>query len=161
MRIAFEKVSDFQPGTLATLLKDAYSFDSRYEQCWGLDWVAFDHFFYNNPLIADRYGIITTFEDQPIGFVSWDPRLMPAYAVIGHNCIATAYKGKGYGKMQLQEAVNRILQHHVHNIIVTTNGQLVAAQRMYESVGFQVKQRRINLSHTGFCGEYIDYVYNV
>ena len=61
--------------------------------------------------------------------------------------------------MQLQEAVNRITQNDVRKIIVTTNDDLIPAQRMYESVGFTIYQKRKNQSITDFVGEHIDYVY--
>lgn len=61
---------------------------------------------------------------------------MPEYVEIGHNCIASKYKSNGYGKLQLQEAINRISPNNVMKIIVTTNDNLIPAKRMYESVGF-------------------------
>lgn len=109
--------------------------------------------------IADKCGFITTLDGKAVGFASWDPRNMPAYAEIGHNCIASKYKGKGYGKLQLQEAVIRIAQNDVEKIIVTTNSKLIAAQRMYESVGFKEQKRRKNESSSYFAGAYIDYEY--
>ena len=159
MNIEFKKISDFNRGTLLNLLTDAYSYDSRNKQCWGVDWRVFDDFFFDNLQIADKCGFITTLNDTAIGFVSWDPRNIPEYVEIGHNCIAAKHKGHGYGKLQLQEAVNRIVQNEVSKIIVTTNSQLIPAQRMYESIGFKVHQRRINEGDTDFVGEYIDYEY--
>jgi ribosomal protein S18 acetylase RimI-like enzyme len=67
---------------------------------------------------------------------------MPDYAEIGHNCIVSKYKGNGYGIMQLHEAVNRIAQNDVKKIIVTTNNDLIPAQRMYENVGFKIDRER-------------------
>ncbi|WP_216626421.1 GNAT family N-acetyltransferase [Paenibacillus phytohabitans] len=99
--------------------------------------------------------------DEAVGFVSWDPRNLPEVAEIGHNCIASAHKGKGYSKMQLQEAVNRILQNDVRKIIVTTNDDLVPARRMYESIGFTMYQTRPNQHIAGMVGEHLDYVYFV
>lgn len=159
MSIKFKKVSDFNRGILFELLTDAYSFDCRCKQCWMPDWQDFDDFFFDNLHIADKYGFITTLNDEAIGFVSWDPRNMPEYAEIGHNCIAPKHKGKGYGKIQLQEAFNRIIQNDVKKIIVTTNAELIPAQRMYESVGFKVHQKRTNEGIADFSGEYIDYIY--
>ena len=130
MEIEFKKVSAFQQGSLLDLLRDAYSFDAQYEQYWGAEWIAFDRFFYDNIQIADQCGFITTLDDQAIGFVSWDPRNLPECTQIGHNCIASAYKGRGYGKRQLQEAVNRIRQRNAQKIIVTSNAHLIPAQRM-------------------------------
>ena len=31
-------------------------------------------FFYDNPEIADKYGLVTCIDGEPIGFVTWDPR---------------------------------------------------------------------------------------
>ncbi|MFC6651578.1 GNAT family N-acetyltransferase [Paenibacillus rhizoplanae] len=159
MNIEFSKVSLFERGTLLELLKDAYSFDRRYEQSCLEDWQEFDNFFFDNLQIADKYGFMTTLHGKAIGFVSWDPRQMPRYAEIGHNCIATAYKGKGYSTLQLQEAVHRILQNEVQHILVTTNDDLLPAQRMYERVGFILQQKRHMGPGSVLKGEHWDYVY--
>lgn len=159
MGIEFKKVSDFNRGILLELLKDAYSFDCRYEQTYNPDWQAFDNFFFDNLEIADKYGFITTLNNEVIGFVFWDPRNMPEYVKIGHNCIASKHKGNGYSKIQLQEAVNRITHYDVRKIIVSTNDDLTPAQRMYECVGFTIFQKRKNHDIADFVREDIDYVY--
>jgi ribosomal protein S18 acetylase RimI-like enzyme len=109
--------------------------------------------------IADKYGFITTLNDEAIGFVVWDPRNMPEYVEIGHNCIVPKYKNNGYGKIQLQEAVNRINKNDLRKIIVTTDDDLIPAQRMYESVGFKIYKKRKEENITDFVDEHIDYVY--
>ena len=124
MRVAFKKLSGFKRGILFELLTDAYSFDGRYKQSCYSDWQAFENFFFDNLEIADKYGFITTLDEEAIGFVFWDPRNMPEYAEIGHNCVVSKHKGKGYGKLQLQEAVRRISQSEVRTIIVSTNDDL-------------------------------------
>ncbi len=80
---------------------------------------------------------------------------MPEYTEIGHNCIASSYKGCGYGKIQLQEAVNRIAPNNPQKIIVTTNRDLISAQRMYESIGFTICQKKIEPDTSDF--ELINY----
>ncbi len=152
----FRKISDFPRGTLFALLSDAYSFDCRCARHWGGDWREFDSFFCDRPEIADRYGFVTTLDGRAVGFASWDPRQQPEYAIIGHNCIASAYKGQGYGVRQLQEAVDRISRYGVGRIVVTTNELMVPARRMYERVGFRQVRRR---PADEFAGEYIDYEY--
>ncbi|ETT63613.1 N-acetyltransferase GCN5 [Paenibacillus sp. FSL R7-277] len=159
MNIEFSKISQFERGTLLELLKDAYSFDRRYEQNCLEDWQEFDNFFFDNLQLADQYGFMTALDGKAIGFVSWDPRQMPRYAEIGHNCIATAHKGKGYSTMQLQEAVDRILRNKVGQIRVTTNDDLIPAQRMYERVGFVLQQKRHMGPDSVLKGEHWDYVY--
>jgi len=157
MGIEFKKVSDFKRGIFFELLKDAYSFSCNYEQTFNSDWQVSDNFYFDNLQIADNCGFITTLNDEAIGFAFWDPRNMPEYAEIGHNCIASKHKGNGYGKIQLQEAVNRITQNDVRKIIVTTNEDLIPAQRMYESVGFTIYQKRKNQNPN--ITDFIDYVY--
>ncbi len=155
MNIKFKKVSDFNRGILFDLLKNAYSFDCKYERICNSDWLLFDNFFFDNLQIADKCGFITTLNDEAIGFISWDPRKMPEYTEIGHNCIASNYKGCGYGKIQLQEAVNRITPNNPQKIIVTTNRDLIPAQRMYESIGFTICQKTIEPNTSDF--ELINY----
>lgn len=157
MQLVFKAIRDFDKGILYRLLDDAYSFGPAWQAQFSAQWEEFEDFFFGNAVVADTCGFITTLDNEPIGFVTWDPRGKPDYMQVGHNCLLTKHKGRGYGKKQLQEAVNRITQHGVAKIIVTTNEQLVAAQHMYESVGFKVRQRRANDSESAFSGDYIDY----
>ena len=156
--IEYRKISDFDRGVLQRLMADAYYFDKRCSEFWDSDWVEFDNFFFDNLQIADRYGFITTLNNEPIGFISWDPRNMPEYVEVGHNCISTKRNGNGYGRIQLEEAIRRICQYDgLKKIIVTTNGLMIPAQRNYESVGFKLQRRRENIGPAAFSGEYIDY----
>jgi ribosomal protein S18 acetylase RimI-like enzyme len=157
MCIKFYKVSDFDRGTLFNLLKDAYTYDPRFEEHFLSNWRECDDFFYDNINIADSCCIVTSLCEKAIGFVCWDPRNMPEYVEIGHNCIAQEFKGFKYGKLQLEEAISRIQKGNVKKIIVTTNESLYAAQKNYESVGFIEVLRRDNDSDTRFSGAYIDY----
>lgn len=152
--ISFQRITGFPRGTLFALLSDAYSFDVRCAEFWGGDWRAFDDFFYDNPHIADRCGFVTVFNGKAIGFASWDPRHAPEYMEIGHNCIASAYKGHGYGVCQMREAVRRISEKKPDKIIVTTSEIMIPAQRMYASAGFRKIGERKN-DH--FSGKLIDY----
>ena len=63
--IGFRKVSDFPRGTLYDILVDAYSFDPRNRQIWDTDWKQADGFFYDNPEIADKYGLVTCLDGEP------------------------------------------------------------------------------------------------
>ena len=91
-----------------------------------------------------------------IGHISWDPRNNPDYVIIGHNCILSEYKGCGYGKEQLRDAIARIKKSGTQKAVVTTNGILIPAQKNYESVGFKKTLVREN-KDTPFAGDYIDY----
>ena len=155
--IEFRKISEFPRGTLYRQLKDAYSFDENCQKAWDGMWKEFDDFFCDNvQSIADLYGFVTAVDGVPVGHISWDPRNRPDSVTIGHNCILTQYKGRGYGKLQLQEAVRRIREYGVGKIVVTTNELTFAAQKNYESVGFIKVAERAN-PDTPFAGRYIDY----
>ncbi|MCL2547267.1 MAG: GNAT family N-acetyltransferase [Oscillospiraceae bacterium] len=136
MDITFNKVSDFKKGIFTELLSDAYSFDNNIVATYKEKWLDDDEFFFDNPDIADYCGFISTLGDEIIGFVMCDPRNMPEYAIVGDNCIITKHKGKGYGKLQLQEAINRFAQKGTKKFYVSTSSGLTPAQKMYESVGF-------------------------
>lgn len=155
--IEFRKFSEFPRGMMYDILRDAYSFDARNQQIWDENWRGSDDFFYDNPDIADKYGLVTCVDGIPIGFVTWDPRNAPGYVEIGHNGIRCAYKGRGYGRMQLQEAIDRIRTYDdLKKIIVCTNSNLVAP-RNYESVGFRLYDRKINDSESAYTGDYLYY----
>jgi len=136
MNIRFNKISDFKRGIIFDLLSDAYSFDNEIEKNCAVSWRESDDFFFNNLDIADKYGFITMLNDEVIGYACYDPRNMPEYAIVGDNCIVSKYKGKGYGKLQMQELINRITQGSVKKIFVSTSSSFIPAQKMYESVGF-------------------------
>ena len=136
MDIKFNKVSEFNRGILYDLLSDAYSFDDSIIEVCKERWREDDNFFFDNLQIADSCGFVTTLNDEAIGIIFWDPRNMPEYAIIGDNCIITKHKGKGYGKWQLREAIRRITQNDVKKVFVSTNNDLIPAQRNYEGVGF-------------------------
>ena len=93
---------------------------------------------------------MTVLGGEPIGFVSWHPSKVHKSAEVGHNCISTKYKGNGYGKLQMREAVRRIIEQGAKKITVWTNERLVPAQRTYESAGFQFVEN----SEETICPEY-------
>ena len=155
--IEFGKFSDFPRGTMYDILQDAYSFDARNKQIWDMNWKESDDFFYDNPDIADKYGLVSCLDGKPIGFVTWDPRNRPEYVEIGHNGIREHYKGRGYGRLQLEEAIRRIRTYEgLKRIIVCTNSNLIAP-RNYESVGFVLYDRKPNGTDSAFTGDYLYY----
>lgn len=157
MKIEFKKFSEFERGILYKQLLDAYSFDIRCKSAWEKDWIEYDNFFYDNLRFTNDCGFIMLLNGEPIGHISWDPRNLPRYVAIGHNCILTKYKGKGYGHILLEEAICRIKKYvGIKKIIVTTNEITFPAQKNYESVGFKQIKRRLNNEYP-FSGDYIDY----
>ena len=84
--------------------------------------------------------------------MTWDPRNRPEYVEIGHNGIREQYKGRGYGRLQLEEALCRIREYEgLKRIIVCTNSNLIAPKN-YESAGFVLYDRKPNLTESAFAG---------
>ncbi len=157
MYIEFKSFVDFGRGILYKQLVDGYSFNSKWQQKFNKEWKDYDDFFYDNLVFTNKCGFITVLNGNPIGHISWDPRHLPEYVEIGHNCIETKYKGNGYGKIQLEEAIRIIKQYKdIKKIIVTTNENLISARHNYESSSFKLKQKRNN-DDSPFSGQYMDY----
>ena len=155
--IEFRKITDFPRGTLYELLADAYSWDERNRRIWDRNWKETDDFFYDHPDIAGRYGLVTCLDGEAIGFVTWDPCHRPDYVEIGHNGIREKYKGRGYGRLQLEEALRRIREYEgLKRIIVCTNSNLIAP-RNYEAAGFVLYDRKPNRTESTFTGDYLYY----
>lgn len=153
----FVSMACFPRGTLKNQLADAYSFDQRWENLFSAQWSEYDDFFFDNGKILETCGFVTCLGDIPIGHISWDPRNAPKCVIIGHNCILTEYKGNGYGKRQLAEAVRRIKERlNPEKIIVSTNDNLIAKHN-YESVGFRLVKKEENKDESAFSGDCLYY----
>ena len=75
----------------------------------------------------------------------------------GRNCSDAEYKGRGYGRLQLEEALRRIREYKgLKRIIVGTNSNLIAP-RNYESVGFVRYDRKPNRTESAYTGECLLY----
>ena len=84
---------------------------------------------------------------------SFDERNRPDFVEIGHNGIREKHKGRGYGRMQLEEALRRIREYEgLKRIIVRTNSNLIAPKN-YESVGFVLYDRKPNRTETAYIGD--------
>lgn len=68
---------------------------------------------------------------------------MPAYAIVGHNCILPEFRGKGLGKQQIQEILRRFQTLGIKTARVLTNDHpfFLPAQRMYGAIGFRELRR--------------------
>lgn len=155
--LEYRKFTEFPRGTMYDILVDAYSFDPRNRALWDENWRESDAFFYDHPSIAEKYGLVSCIDGYPIGFVTWDPRNRPAYVEIGHNAIRSEYKGLGYGKAQLLEALRRIRGYeNLKRIIVGTNSLLIAP-RNYESAGFRLYDRKSNDTDSAYTGDFLYY----
>ena len=106
-------------------------------------WKEFDQSVFENPETIGKCGFVSSLENEPVGFASWDPRNLPEFALVGHDCILPKFQGQGLGRLQLIEVVKRLNKLRVKKIKVSTgaDGFFLPARRMYLSGGFQEIRR--------------------
>jgi GNAT superfamily N-acetyltransferase len=127
-----------EKGQIYSLLERSYSDWSEAEK-WKKDWLAYDRDVFDNPLNIGKCGAATFIGESPIGFVSWDPRNHPKFAIIGHNCILHEYRRNGLGKSQIKYACSLFMKQGFERARVSTGAEsyFKSARKMYESVGFK------------------------
>ncbi len=134
---------DFPQGTVLSLLRQSYEHYAAMEpDCfrkWNEGWKHYDSEICLYPDTIGACGFISCLGDTVIGFGSWDPRQFPERGIIGHNCILPAFRGKGYGKMQMIEILGRFRVRGFGKAVVTTGEAAFfePARRMYRSCGFK------------------------
>ncbi len=128
---------DFPRGTLYAMLKSTYQANPVLTLRDSVAWKEFDDFVYDRLPMLEQYGFISVENGEPVGFVTWDPRGLPAEIRIGHNCILPTFRGRGWGKAQLGLALERMISQGPETITVVTGADefFAPARRMYEANG--------------------------
>lgn len=100
----------------------------------------FDKLTFNYPDTIGKCVFVTKQDNEIVGLASWDPR----NGEIGQNCILPKFRGRGYGKMQLNEILNRLKLAGFKKAIVTTSGHpfFKPALVMYEKMGFAISNKK-------------------
>jgi GNAT superfamily N-acetyltransferase len=131
-----------EPGIIFRLLDQSYAELVRtHPELWEPEkenWEEFDRDVFENPGTIGACTFLTWFGKALVGFFSFDLRPMPAYGVIGHNCILPEYRNRGFGKQQIAEILRRFRQMGIRQARVSTSDHpfFVPAQKMYTACGF-------------------------
>ena len=130
-------VHNVHRGTVLELLKESYADwpDARDHLD---DWRSADRDFFDNPDTIGACAVFTFQAGELVGLASWDPRNFPT-AVIGHNCVRPARRGRGIGEAQLRHVLKMLADKHFRRATVTTGDSdfFAPARRMYLASGFQ------------------------
>lgn len=137
--IEFKRVDQFDKGLIYKLLRESYASllevepDNSHE--FEADWRRTDQDLFDAPNSSGNVQI-STLGSEPIGFVSWYEE-GAEIGSIGHNCIVPLHRRKGYGKRQIQMALDELLSQ-VHRVKVTTANHpfFLPAGKTYLSCGF-------------------------
>lgn len=139
--LKFISFSEYQRGTLVSLLSQSYAdyfqFDPNCELAWKRAWEEYDLAVFEHPDTVGSCGYITAHKNQVIGFASWDPRQFPI-GVIGHNCVLPEFRGNSYGNQQIIEVIRNLRGKDFVKAQATTGEHsfFESAKRMYKSCGF-------------------------
>lgn len=148
MNIRFTSTSDQKPGIIADLLKRSYadlvSSDPEHWQQEEAKWEEFDREVFQYPDSVGVCVFLTWIDNHIVGFGSFDPRQMPGYGIVGHNCVLPQFQGRGIGKRQVFEILIRLRSMGIKTAKASTNSHpfFVPAQRMYMACGFIERGRR-------------------
>jgi GNAT superfamily N-acetyltransferase len=147
--LTFRPVTQYKAGIIASFLRQCYAkmlfAEPLYWQREEANWLLFDREVFGNPETVGRCVFITCLEEEEIGFGSFDPRQRPELGIIGHNCVLPRFQGKGYGKRQILEILDRFKQMKIKQAKAITSEHpfFLPARKMYLGCGFQEKRRLI------------------
>ena len=148
--LAFTQPSEHGRGIIADLLRKSYagmaSSDPLYWRGEEEEWAQFDRDAFENPETVGKCVFVSMFEDTVVGLGSFDPRQAPECGIVGHNCILPEFRGRGFGKLQIEEICARLRTIGCKRAVVSTGDHpfFVPAQRMYISCGFEETRRNID-----------------
>ena len=94
--------------------------------------------------------VIEDMEGTPAGMTSVGIYRTPSgcKAWIEDVVVDDKYRGKGYGKMIVEYAINFIRHLDADSIALTTNASRVAANHLYPSLGFEKYETNVYKIHT-------------
>lgn len=141
--LRFTDLTAAPPGTLASLLRQAYahllrSDPSRWEP-ERAGWERFDREACIHPAVG-RCVFLSWHHATLIGLGSFDPRGAPQAGRVGHHCILPAHQEHGFGRLQFNEVERRLLERGCTRLLVDTLDLtfFAPAQRLYRSAGFRL-----------------------
>ena len=161
--IEFKRANEFERGVFYTLLCQSYAgflkVKPDYAEEFKGDWKKFDGDIYNYPDSIGKCVLISVLNNEPIGFFSWDPRGIPEAGEIGQNCIIPAHRGKGYGKLQIQQTMEIFQMRSTRTARVTTANHpfFDAARKMYLSCGFREVSQSFTKEYGGLILTHYEY----
>jgi GNAT superfamily N-acetyltransferase len=136
---------DWPRGALAAMLAECYApllRDVPEEISLQLreSWLEYDRAVHQAPSTVGACGFMTIVDDEAVGFASWDPRGWPEVGRVGHNCVRPLYQGRGYGRRQIAEILERFRARGFAKAEVRTDEHpfFEPARRAYASCGFHV-----------------------
>ena len=147
--LEFKKLTAWKEGLIFSLLERSYERLLKAKpdlaESWYKDWEQYDGEVFQFPETVGASGFFTLFDENIIGFGSYNPRQRPELGIIGHNCILPEFRGRGFGKAQILKIIGIFKELGVKKVKVTTGEHpfFKSAQKMYVTCGF-IENRRFH-----------------
>jgi GNAT superfamily N-acetyltransferase len=153
--LKFEPITKYERGLIFRLLSQSFAevlndeLQAKIKQ--------FDNDAFENPDTVGACVFVSTLKGEVIGMASYDPRQGPQMGIIGWNCVLPEHRGKGIGRMQIEEILRRFKNSGFEKAFVRTGEHpfFSPAQKMYEQCGFHLSKRHETGDQPG-CGT-LDY----
>ena len=140
--LTFDRPEDHEPGTIERLLVASYaglSMDAGQLGEYRRRWRALDRQARESDPTGNGRVWITSLDGEPIGMASFNLSLGLEKGVVGQNCILPGFRGRGFGRRQVEEILRRMRELRVQTAAVTTGDAdfFAPARRMYLACGFR------------------------
>ncbi len=135
-----------KPGAIAQLLRTSYAALLKGDPRWQQEparWDEYDREVFAHPETVGACLFLTRVDGYTVGFASWDPRSRPEYGIVGHNCILPEFRGRGLGRRQIEEILQRFrgLEIRTARVMTASHPFFLPAQRMCVACGFREVRR--------------------
>jgi len=148
MKITYTSPLHEKPGLITEIIERSYKrlaiLDTFVWSGENAKWWNFEKEIFRYPHAVGACVFLTWYDGRLAGFGSYNPRLGLELGMVGHNCILPEFQGRGLGKKQIGEILQRLRSMAIKTASVSTSSHpfFIPAQRMYVSCGFTEIGRR-------------------
>jgi GNAT superfamily N-acetyltransferase len=125
MKITYTSPLHEKPGLITGILERSYRrlaiLDTFAWSGENAKWWNFEKEIFRYPHAIGACVFLTWYDGRLAGFGSYNPRLGPGLGMVGHNCILPEFRGRGLGKKQIGEILQRLQSMAVKTARVSTS----------------------------------------
>lgn len=143
MELIFNPISKYSSGIIYEIINQSYAdlleADLEYWLPEREKWKQLDKEVFDNPETIGKCFFITSYYEEIVGMVSYDPRQRPEYGIIGQNCVLPVHRGKGFGTKQILKVIEIFGKEGFLKVKATTSEHpfFIPAQKIYRYLGFK------------------------
>ena len=97
--------------------------------------------------ISDNIELLVVFNDEVIGYLNLNKNIDMItgenYFYVNYVCVKKSFRRLGVAKKMFMEVFSICLKNNIKYLELTSNDSRVAAHKLYESVGFSVRETNV------------------